>query len=121
MMRRENLTEVGSLAQVLRQRAAAEADRVCYRFLRDSDRGVVTLTYRELDACARTIAAHLQSFRPIRSRALLLYPGGPDYAAALFGCFYAGVVAVPINLPRAPRSLQRLEAIASDSAAHPLF
>ena len=40
-------------------------------------------------------------------RALLVLPPGLDYVAALFGCFYAGVVAVPVYAPR------RLERVAT--------
>jgi acyl-CoA synthetase (AMP-forming)/AMP-acid ligase II len=30
---------------------------------------------------------------------VLLFPSGPDYVAAFFGCLYAGVIAVPAYPP----------------------
>ena len=69
-----------------------------------------------LDARARTIAAALADMRG--DRALLVYPPGLEYVAALFGCYYAGVVAVPAYPPdpsRLERSLPRLEAIIRDA------
>ncbi|HMV69997.1 MAG TPA: AMP-binding protein, partial [Myxococcota bacterium] len=50
-------------------------------------------------------------------RVLLLYPQGLDYLAALYGCMYAGVLAVPLQPPgrhRAKSALPKLEAIAAD-------
>jgi acyl-CoA synthetase (AMP-forming)/AMP-acid ligase II len=46
-----------------------------------------------------------------------MYPTGPDYVAAFFGCLYAGVVAVPAYPPRRNQGMDRLEAIAGDSGA----
>jgi amino acid adenylation domain-containing protein len=48
---------------------------------------------------------------------LLLYPPGLEYVAALFGCFYAGAVAVPVYPPRLNRHLLRLQSILTDAQA----
>jgi acyl-CoA synthetase (AMP-forming)/AMP-acid ligase II/acyl carrier protein len=50
-------------------------------------------------------------------RILLLYPPGLDYITALFGCFYAGAIAVPSYPPRLNRPDPRLQAIVTDSQA----
>ncbi|MET8778917.1 HAD-IIIC family phosphatase [Nocardia sp. NPDC004654] len=80
-----------------------------YRFLASGDvDGVVReMSYADLGVRARAIAAALQDATP--ERALLLYPAGPEFAEAFFGCLAAGVVAVPAPLPEwENRSLRRL-------------
>ncbi|TQM26373.1 type I polyketide synthase [Nocardia bhagyanarayanae] len=80
-----------------------------YRFLDSGDvDGVVReMDYADLGLRARAIAAALRDSAP--ERALLLYPAGPEFAEAFFGCLAAGVVAVPAPLPEwENRSLRRL-------------
>ena len=45
------------------------------------------------------------------------YPPGLEYIASLFGCLYAGVVAVPAYPPRVNRPNPRLRAIVADTGA----
>src|ERR1044071_6314680 len=92
---------------VLRRRAAHQGAQVAFTFLLDGETEEASLTYAELDARARAIAVSLQGY--VGKRALLLYPPGLEYIAALFGCFYAGVVAVPVYPPRLNRHLLRLQ------------
>ncbi len=42
-------------------------------------------------------------------RALMLFPPGLEFVKALYGCFYAGVIAVPAYPPRKNRSLDRIK------------
>ncbi|HVF55637.1 MAG TPA: amino acid adenylation domain-containing protein, partial [Pyrinomonadaceae bacterium] len=110
-----------TVVELLRLRVQDGPERAAYRFLSDGETEQERITYGELDARARRIAAVLKSAGASGERALLLYPPGLDYVAAFFGCLYAGVVAVPAYPPRANRNLQRLQAIASDAqAAHAL-
>lgn len=109
-----------TLADVLRTRAARDGDRVAYTFLADGERDERTLTYGALDAQASRVAAELARHAGGSMRAVLLYPPGLEFLAALFGCFRAGVVAVPVALPdpRDPEaSLRRIERIAADADA----
>ncbi len=55
---------------------------------------------------------------------MLLFPAGVDVVVALFGCLYAGVIAVPVPAPEASRiarTLPRLKAIADDARASVLI
>src|SRR3989442_1499224 len=88
------------LVELLRDHAERSPDRVILRFLGDREEDELCLTYGDLDARARAIAARLQALGAAGDRALLLHPPGADYVAALLGCFYAGVVAVPAYPPR---------------------
>jgi len=80
---------------------------------------VNTRTWAELAAGARAVAAVLADVPHTREqpRALLL-PDNATFLDALFGCFYAGVCAVPAHVPipsRLEQTLPRLCAIVADA------
>ncbi len=106
-----------SIADALRKRAAASADDVGYVFLVDAEAGEARLTYGELDRQARAIAVMLREANATGGRALLAYPSGLEFIAALFGCWYAGMTAVPVYPPRSLKhsvAVTTLIAIAND-------
>lgn len=108
---------------LLRHRAAAQPERLAYRFLRDGERDEVTLTFAALDRRARAIGASLAKRFAPGSRLLLLHPAGLDFIAALMGTWYAGMVGVPCPLPkpvkpgRARAAEESLAIIAADCRA----
>ncbi|MHC8366018.1 non-ribosomal peptide synthetase [Pseudomonas sp. ZT5P21] len=107
----------GTLVQALQRRAALTPDRVALRFLAETPDRTVVLSYRELDQRARIIAGALQAETDFGDRAVLLFPSGPDYVAAFFGCLYAGVIAVPAYPPESAKRhhQERLLSIISDA------
>ncbi|MET0395204.1 MAG: AMP-binding protein, partial [Longimicrobiaceae bacterium] len=109
-----NPHDASSLVELLRLRADADPDRVAYTFLLNGEVEEGHVTYGELDLRARAVAARLQALGARGERALLLYPPGLEYIAALFGCFYAGVTAVPAYPPRPNRADPRLRSIVAD-------
>ena len=107
-----------TLVHILRDRARGEPRRVAFRFLADSPSdsdAVDEWTYRELDARARAVAECLHAIGPAGERALLVYPPGLPFIAALFGCFYAGWIAVPTVPPSAGQRRERLDGIVHDA------
>ncbi|MDU9405875.1 non-ribosomal peptide synthetase [Pseudomonas sp. zfem004] len=106
-----------SLVQALAQRAEQTPERIALRFLADAPGEQAVLSYRDLDQRARIIAAALQARAGFGERAVLLFPSGPDYVAAFFGCLYAGVIAVPAYPPESARQhhQERLLSIIDDA------
>ena len=109
-----------TLVDVLRRRAEESPDRTAYTFLVDGEDIETSLTYLELDVWARRIAVALAARHLEGRTALLVFDPGLDFVAGLFGCFLAGVIAVPVYPPD-PRAmavgLGRLEQIAADADA----
>ena len=107
---------VRTLAEMLRQRAAAAPDAIACTYLEDQGKEA-SLTYAGLDQAARAVAARLSGELARGDRALLLYPPGLSFIIGFFGCLYAGVIAVPAYPPRGARSYKRLHGILEDSGA----
>ncbi|HEY0172458.1 MAG TPA: amino acid adenylation domain-containing protein, partial [Pyrinomonadaceae bacterium] len=106
-----------TLVDLLRGRADGHPSKTAYTYLADGEVEASTLTYGELDARARAVAARLAEAGAAGERVLLLYPSGLDFIAAFFGCLYAGAVAVPAYPPRGTRHLARVQTIVRDARA----
>jgi acyl-CoA synthetase (AMP-forming)/AMP-acid ligase II len=108
-----------TLVDVVRHRAQQMPDQRAFVYLDNGRDESVSLTYGDLDRAARRVAARLQCLGAKRERVLLLYPHGLDFIAALFGCMYAGAVAVPaLPASRPGHSLDRLASIVADASPH---
>lgn len=119
---RETDTRGMTIAQRLEHHALSRPGRTAFSFLEDSD-GVTTRTWAELVVGARAVAAALRELPRTQEqpRALLLLPQNATFLDALFGCFHAGVCAVPAHLPipsRLEQTLPRLCTIAADARPH---
>lgn len=106
-----------SVVHLLQQRVLEQPEMVAYTFLRYSDAGSESLTYRGLDLHARCIGRYLQTRGAEGRPVLLLFPSGLDYISAYFGCLYAGAVAVPAYVPHSAHDLPRIQAIIADAQA----
>jgi len=104
-----------TLTNLLRSRTQQEPSGPVYTWLVDGERPGACLSYGDLDRRARSIACKLQALKLQRNRALLLYGPGLNFVEALFGCFYAGVIAVPAYTPGVGRDFHRIEAILRDA------
>jgi len=105
-----------TLVDVLQWRSRHESDLIGFTYL--GEWGPVHRTYGELGWRVRSIATALREARLEGQPALLLYGPGLEFVEALFGCFFAGVIAVPTYPPdptRLERTTARLAAIARDA------
>ncbi|RJP49482.1 MAG: fatty acyl-AMP ligase [Anaerolineaceae bacterium] len=103
--------------EVLQRRAQETPNRLSHMLLGATDAESHSLTYSQLDAEVKKMAAYLQSVAEPGQRALLVYPTSLEFVVAMFACMYAGIIPIPTNPPGMNRSAQRLEAIARDARA----
>lgn len=107
-----------NLNELLLWRMEHNSGQLVLTFLKDGEKEETNWTYSELARRAWAIAALLQSSNSNGQPVLLLYPPGPDFIAAFWGCLAAGAIAVPVYPPRSNRTLLRLKAVIQDSQAH---
>lgn len=106
------------LVSALQHWAKVRADRPAVYFTDGENYGAdQVLTFGQLDAAARKVAAYLQRFNAGGQRVLLMYPPVIDFVVGFFGCLYAGATAVPAFPPRRNRKGQRIHSIAKDCEA----
>jgi len=107
-------TEFSSLVKVLRHRAAEQPNDPAYIFLPDRGAERLSLSFAELYAEARLVAASLAERGQKGDRAILLFSPGLDFIVAFFACLLAGVIAVPLMVPRRASSRDASAAILAD-------
>ncbi|MGJ4994237.1 fatty acyl-AMP ligase [Bradyrhizobium sp. HKCCYLS3077] len=105
-----------SLAALLEARAHAQPDDRAYLFLNDRGAEEAGLTFGELHAKARRLAARLADQAQPGDRALLVFPPGLEFFVAFFGCLIAGLIAVPMMMPRRLGARDASGAIIADCA-----
>lgn len=114
---------VRSLVDLLTKHAAHHPDRTAYRYLAtgDCDGEIQEISYRRLADRSHAVAAWLQERGLAGSRAMLLYPPGPEFICGYLGCLAAGVVAVPGVPPQGRsqnhRALTRMKRLIADADA----
>jgi acyl-CoA synthetase (AMP-forming)/AMP-acid ligase II len=89
-----------SLVALLARRAAEQADDRAYVFVSDRGTEETTLTFRQLRDAAGALAARLTAVAQPGDRAILVFPPGLEFMVAFFGCLMAGIIAVPMMMPR---------------------
>ncbi|KAF0711925.1 hypothetical protein As57867_004967, partial [Aphanomyces stellatus] len=114
------------LAETLKARARQTPHRVAYTFVDDRGDETTCLTFAQVDAAARAIAATLQATPglAVGDRAVLCFPAGLAFTTAFWGCAYAGVVATPIAPPHPAmlaKELPRFIRMVADCAAKVLL
>jgi acyl-CoA synthetase (AMP-forming)/AMP-acid ligase II len=89
-----------SLVTLLAHRAESQPDDRAYIFLSDRGTEEAVLTFCQLHDAARALAARLTNVAKPGDRAILVFPPGLEFLVAFFGCLIAGVIAVPMMVPR---------------------
>jgi len=113
---RATIAEPESDTLITMLRCAAEEDpaALAFRFLDDWGAEAARRTRAALATRAQAIAVEIRERAGVGDRVLLLHPPGLDFVDALFGCFYAGAIAVPTYPPdptRIERTIERLRGI----------
>ena len=105
------------LHEVLDARAEEMPDKVAIRYL---PRGEVsepeeTLTFKQLKVQALATAKQLLSQQGTQERVLLIYDSGFEFAVGFWACVYAGMVAVPLPMPKLKSNLASLKNVVADA------
>ncbi len=87
------------------------------RFLEDGETLEQTATFAELWELAKRCSTGLQTLGLSGKPLLLALSPGIEFVAALFGCWHAAAIPVPVYPPRGTRHKKRFEAVAIDSGA----
>ena len=106
-----------TIPHILQYRALHTPDETAYIFLRDGDEDEERISYEELYRSALTIAGQLLASGKRGGLALMLFAPGLEFVKSLYGCFYAGVIAVPAYPPRKNRSLDRIKTLVLNSGS----
>jgi acyl-CoA synthetase (AMP-forming)/AMP-acid ligase II len=103
-----------SLVDLLLHRASEQPNDCAYVFLSDKGNEETVLTFGALARRAGAVARRLGKCGQGGDRALLLFGPGLDFIIAYFGCLLAGVIPVPMMLPRRNSSLDSSGSILAD-------
>lgn len=106
-----------TVSAALRHWAALQPHQTALIYLRDGETETSRLTYGRLDVGARGLASRLAAADVAGKPVLIFMPPGPDFVTALFGCFYAGAIAVPLPYRPRPRAAGRLRLIVREAGA----
>jgi acyl-CoA synthetase (AMP-forming)/AMP-acid ligase II len=105
-----------TLVEVLQARAQQQPEHRVLTFVEDGG-AEHHVTIAELHCQARRIAALLQNVNAVGRPVIIALPPGALYNSAVWGCMYAGAIAVPVYPPYNALSAGRLAKIAADSGA----
>lgn len=105
-----------SLADLLRYRAAAQPEERAYVVLSDRGGEEAGITFAALERRALALARRMAARAAPGERALLLCPTGIEFMIGLFGCVLAGIIAVPMMLPRRQSARDFSAGIVADCA-----
>src|SRR5262249_40862249 len=102
------------LTDLLHHRAATQPDAPAYVALADRGGEEAAVTFAELALGAERLARRIAARSEPGDRALLLCPNGTGFIFGFFACLLAGVIAVPMMLPRRRGGRDASEAILAD-------
>jgi acyl-CoA synthetase (AMP-forming)/AMP-acid ligase II len=102
------------LVDLLVRRAAERPDAKAFVFVPERGGAHIHLTFADLYRRASAVAARLAQRTARGDRAVLLFPPGLDFIVAFFGCLAAGVIAVPLMVPRRTAARDSSVAIIAD-------
>ena len=89
-----------NLYELLENRAQEKGDELLFAYLDKRLNVTETIGYQSLYVSAKNIAGRLQEKNVYQQPILLLYPHGPEFIRAFFGCILAGAIPIPLSLPR---------------------
>lgn len=111
------MQEVNSIIECLERNSIERPNDIAYEFVTDLSLPAETITYGQLYADVKNIAANLVEKVGPGNCLLLLYPPSIEYVKAFFACVMAGVVAVPLYPPKKNAKSDKIFIVAQASQA----
>ena len=105
-----NLANIDTLVDVVLDWNQKCPNRTIYTFLKGNQQPD-RRTFADILVSSRNIAGVIRQYAKPGDRVLVNKYPGIDYVEAIFGCFFAGVIAVPVYPPRFGQKLERLKSI----------
>jgi acyl-CoA synthetase (AMP-forming)/AMP-acid ligase II len=105
-----------TLADLLHYRAANQPHERAYVVLSDRGAEAAEINFAEIERRAGVLAGRIAARAAPGERALLLCPTGIEFIVGFFGCVLAGVIAVPMMLPRRQSARDSSAGIVADCA-----
>src|SRR3954447_5245355 len=105
---------LASMAELLAIRADQAPDAPAFTWLPGREGEPAALTFAQTRQRAHAVATELLRHAAPGDRALLLFPSGLDCVVAFLACLAAGVVAVPMMVPRRGTARDSSAAILTD-------
>jgi len=103
-----------SLPEILAQHAGTRGSQTAVALASDAHDIVSSLTFEALHREAAALAVDLAERARPAERALLVFPQGLEFVVSYFACLMAGIVAVPLMLPRKRARADASAAIIAD-------
>ena len=97
---RDKFKEMSDLLARLADHTSSIGSKTAFSFLDEKANVSASLTYADIDAKSRGVAAFLQQ-KGVKAgdRVILVYPPSLDFIVSFLGCLMASVIAVPVFPP----------------------
>ncbi len=114
-----NIVLPRNLVELLINRSDRFQNKVLYNFMGSnaSLEHCKRVSFEDLDKKSKTISVGLLDLINSGDRVVILLPPGENYITSLFGCLYAGIIAVPVQIPRREQQFSKLIHIINDCHA----
>ena len=89
-------------------------EKVILRFLDKRGSCIQSLTANQLHKMACNLASALNKRGIYKHPLIIAMDTSPDFIISLLACFYAGIIIVPVPIPRPGAHINRLEGIIDD-------
>lgn len=105
----------------LQRQALLYPQKKVFSYVSRNETGLADCTFQQLDEMARAVAGRLQEMGQPGDRVALLFPSGLEFIAGFLGTLYAGMIAVPLYVPRKNKLSERIHLVMADCTPSIVF
>ncbi len=111
IVKSQSTFQLQTILQVLEEHSKVSSQEKAYYYVNLPEGKLSSITYRELFYNSLITAHKISRVCKKESTAVLIYPSGFEFIYTFLGCLYAGVIAIPIALPRRNQKVGLFESI----------